>query len=72
MENTIKKEIIAYLCGNRDSPLIKNVVSLLELLTQEYRVDNDTALGDAVLRNQGSISALSRLKDYISKPMPNA
>lgn len=45
----------------------RKISTLLELLINEVRADNDTAGYEGVLRNQGEINAYLRLKSYLEK-----
>lgn len=48
---------------------MKNMIHLIDILIDEARQDNDTALADQVLRNQGAINYLRRLKDYCTNDL---
>ena len=46
----------------------RKVITLLDILINEARIDNDTAPADAVLKNQGKIDALMTLLSYLQRP----
>ena len=64
-------ELIAAVYTAKNTDLAQNVVKLIDLLVQELRIDNDTAEGSSVLKNQGGIEALNDLKDKFDRGQPN-
>jgi hypothetical protein len=62
--------IIRQIFNEKDSPLLRNVVSLCEILIAELREANDEAKGDEFLNNQGGIQAYKRFVEYATKPIP--
>jgi hypothetical protein len=47
------------------------ILNLLFILINEVRVDNDTALPDTVIKNQGKIDAWMTLCRYLERDQPN-
>lgn len=64
----VKTEHIATLSENIQSPLVKTMIILLQILIDEARVENDIAIGDEILKNQGKIAGFKTLREYIIRP----
>lgn len=69
--NRPKAELIFQLNGAVGEKSIQNVLSLLEMLIQETRTENDTAPADQVLANQGKIRGYQILQEHILKGLPS-
>ena len=65
-----KLQIICNLFENNSCSFSKNTVSLIDVLIEEYRVNNDDAEGTEIVHNQGKITALKVVRDYILKGIP--
>jgi hypothetical protein len=69
--NQPKAEIIAHLFASRKENTCQTLIKLIDMMVNEFRVDNDTAEGNVVLKNQGAIEVLNDLKDKIERGQPN-
>ena len=69
--NRPKAELIISLNSAVGEKSIQNVLSLLEMLVQETRTENDTAPVDQVLANQGKIRGYQIFQEHILKGLPS-
>ena len=72
LQSPNKAALIFELHANKDTPIVKSVLSLAEVMIQDAREDNDTANLDTVKANQGAIVALKILLAYINRGLPPA
>ena len=70
LANRNKAQLIADIAAESKTPAVQNMVSLIELVINERRHDNDTAEGNGLYRNQGEIRGLKDLGDYIVQGLP--
>jgi hypothetical protein len=49
----------------------KKILTLLDVLIDEVRKENDTVETQSLLKNQGRIMAFEQLKDYLERGLPN-
>lgn len=68
--NHPKATLITELHLSRNESTCQNVKKLLELLMCETRLDNDTASGEVILRNQGKIVGFLQILEYIERGSP--
>jgi len=68
--NRQKAELIFEISGSRAESVCRNILSLLDILIDEVRIENDTAAPDTFMQNQGKIKAYTALKDYILRGLP--
>lgn len=66
--NDVKFQHIVMLAENSQSPVVKSLIALLELMITETRAENDDAAGDTFIRNQGRITGYKLLREYITRP----
>lgn len=67
MNKKEKHDIIGKLYENNTCAFSQNVILLIQVMIDEYRVANDDAEGSEIIRNQGKIIALKNVYDYILK-----
>lgn len=65
-----KVELIGRLMSVRQEPTCRVFMALLDLLIEETRVNNDTAEGGTLWRNQGKIEGYKELIEIITKGLP--
>jgi len=67
---TLKQGLQADISSIREESSMKLMVSLLEILIDDARKENDRAMIKTILRNQGKIAAFQDLIDIITKDYP--
>jgi len=70
MDRREKLQLIANLYSDNACNFSNSLLKLIEGLIEEARAANDEALPSEVVRNQGKITALKDLKNYILKEPP--
>jgi hypothetical protein len=65
LANPLKAAAVSEFSGLKYEGAGRKVMTILDVMIDETRKDNDTARGDAVLSNQGAISMLLALKMYL-------
>jgi hypothetical protein len=70
LEAKVRMDLQANIAAARNDVDIRNVVSLLNILVDDVRSQNDRAPIRAVMRNQGKIAAFQELLDIITKDYP--
>lgn len=66
-----KAELIVKIHEAENDQNVISIMKLIDILVQEHRIDNDTATYEGVMRNQGSITALDGLKEWITRGLPD-
>ena len=67
LSNPKKAEAIAAFTALKHDPAGRPIINLLDILIDEIRVSNDTAVAEVVVKNQGKIEAYLELRRYILK-----
>jgi len=67
LSNPKKAEAISEFTALKHDPAGRPIIKLLDVLIDEIRVNNDTAVTEMVVKNQGKIEAYLELKRYILK-----
>lgn len=67
LETREKIEALRLVSENRTTTPIRAILSLIEDEIENIRIDNDTADKDMIPINQGKITGLKKIKDYIIK-----
>ncbi len=70
--NKPKFEAITSLHANKESPAVKSLLSLLDILIQEAREDIDDAEEKDFLAIKAGIATLKNLRDIILRGLPGA
>ena len=65
-----KVEAIVKIFENNACELAHYLIILIDILIEEHRVANDDADGSELVRNQGKITALKDLRNYVLKGVP--
>jgi hypothetical protein len=68
--NIKKSDLITELHEHRSESTCTAVLSLLDILITESRLENDTARIRKVLKNQGKIEGFVELRDHILRGLP--
>ena len=69
-EAVTKMRLQGVLSDARNDPVMRSMVSLLNLLIDDVRKQNDRAPIRAIMRNQGKIAAFQDLIDVITRDYP--
>lgn len=64
------RELVASLSAKRHDAVVLEFVQLVKILLDDFRLRNDNATVRGVFRNQGAISVLTEILDYISHGVP--
>jgi hypothetical protein len=70
MDRREKLQLMANIYVDNACNFSRSLLKLIEGLIEEARAANDEAPASEVVRNQGKITALKDLKDYILKEPP--
>jgi hypothetical protein len=70
MDRREKLQLIANIYQDNACNFSRSLLKLIDGLIDEARALNDEALPSEVVRNQGKITTLKDLKDYILKGLP--
>jgi hypothetical protein len=65
-----KATLIIELNASKTDERVRNLLSLIDILVTETRLENDTAEGNELYRNQGKIQGLVDLQESIIRGLP--
>jgi hypothetical protein len=68
--NIQKATFIVQLNANKTDERVRNLISLLDILITETRIENDTAEVLQLYRNQGKIQGYIDLQESIQRGLP--
>lgn len=69
IEYAFRTELEGEIAIQQRDPASKNIQTLIDLMINDIRAENDTAMIRKVIRNQGKIASLQQLKDIITRDL---